>query len=133
MVSNIRAVDPKKLFLIDSAGALLSAMMLGFVLTRFEHVFGMPQKVLYTLSSLACILFIFSLSCFLREVGNWRRYMKGIAVANLFYCCITTVLVAYLNQELTALGLGYFVLEIIVIATLATFELKMAFHGTYTK
>ena len=50
----LNKINPKKLFLIDSLGALISAVMLGLVLTRFEHIFGMPQNVLYFLSFIAC-------------------------------------------------------------------------------
>jgi hypothetical protein len=41
--------------LIDSLGALLSALILGLVLTRWESVFGMPKRVLYFLAAIAAV------------------------------------------------------------------------------
>ena len=119
-------VYPRKLFLIDSLGALLSAVMHGFVLVRFQYYIGMPQKELYVLSFIAGIFFIYSLTCFLSKPGNWKPYLKFIALANLSYCCLTIGLIVYLFPQLTALGLAYFVGEIIIVTTLALFELKTA-------
>jgi hypothetical protein len=55
-------ISPKNLFLLDSLGALLSAILLGVILVSFENAFGMPQKTLYTLSYTAIIFSIYSLS-----------------------------------------------------------------------
>lgn len=128
-MSLINKISPKQLFLVDSLGALLSALMLGVVLVRFESTFGMPQKTLYLLSSIACIFFIYSSLCFLYTAENWRRYMKIIAITNLMYCCLTMGLVIYLYQKLTVTGVIYFILEIIVILILVTIELKIAFSS----
>lgn len=117
-------ISPKQLFLIDSIGALVSAVMLGLVLTRFEPVFGMPAKVLYPLSLIACTFCIHSFLCFLGLIGNLNLHMKITAIANLLYCCLTLGLVVYLYQKLTVLGLIYFVLEIIVVAILSVIELE---------
>lgn len=129
--SMMNKIDPKKLFLIDSLGALLSAIMLGLILARFESTFGMPQKVLYALSFIACIFFINSFLNFLSKTGKWRPYMKIIAVANLMYCCLTVGLIIYLFQEISPLGLIYFVLEIVLVTMLAIIELKTASSFVY--
>lgn len=121
-------INPKKLFLIDSLGGLLSAFMLGVALVRFEDTFGMPPRVLYALAFLACLFFVYSLFCFLRVTEHWRRYMKVIAIANLMYCGLTLGLVIYLHQELTTLGMLYFGSEIVMIIGLAMVELKKASH-----
>lgn len=39
--------------MIDSAGALLSAFLLGYVLVKLAPVFGMPPAVLYPLAAIA--------------------------------------------------------------------------------
>jgi hypothetical protein len=119
-------VSPKKLFLVDSLGALLTAMMLGVVLVRFESVFGMPKQVLYPLSLIGCLFSIYSLACFLRFPHNWRPYLKAIAMANLAYCGLSMALVVYYFQKLSVLGLSYFLLEIVVVVLLAVIELKTA-------
>jgi hypothetical protein len=79
----MNSINPKKLFLIDSLGGLVSAFMLGVVLARFEDTFGMPPMVLYVLAFLASLFFAYSFFCFIHVTEHWRSYMKVIAVANL--------------------------------------------------
>jgi len=122
--------NPKRLFLIDSLGAMLTAFSLGVVLTRFEHIFGMPRSVLYVLSLVACGFAVYSFCCYLFFNKNWRPFLTAIAIANLLYCCVTFVLVFYLGEKLTALGVGYFLLEIIVIVILVMIELKAVNNRT---
>lgn len=126
MALNFAAMNPQKLFLTDSLGALLSAMMLGLVLPRLEGVVGMPKQVLYWLASIAGIFFIHSLLCFLRKPVNWRPRLRIIALANLSYCCLTIGLILYWFPMLTVLGLAYFALEIMVVILLSLMELKAA-------
>lgn len=125
--------NPNRLFLIDSVGALLSTILLGFILVRFENIFGMPANALYLLSFIACIFFIYSLLCYLIKIENWRPYLKIIAIANLLYCCLTLGLIIYLYQKLTIFGLLYFVLEIIIVIILSITELKAVSNLTYKK
>ncbi len=119
-------IHPRKLFLIDSLGAFLSAILLGLLLSRFANTFGIPQQVLYFLSFMAVLLSIYSFLCFIGNIHNWRPYMKSLAFANLIYVCLTIGLIYYSDQKLTVLGLLYFVLEMLVITTLAISELKTA-------
>ncbi len=115
---------PKRLFLADGLGGMLSALLLGVVLARFQTTFGMPREVLYFLACLACAYAVFSLLSYWRIKTNWRPYMRGIAVANLLYCCLTIGLVIYHRQALTRLGVTYFLLEVLVILGLVVMELK---------
>jgi hypothetical protein len=126
VLPKLSKIFPKKLFLVDSLGALLSALLLGLVLTRFEKTFGMPQNVLYILATLPCIFAIYSFLCFVSETQNWRLFMKIIATANLLYCCLTAGLMIYFYEKLTVLGFIYFVLEIIIVISLAFIEWKTA-------
>lgn len=119
-------MQPRKLFLVDSLGALLSAILLGLVLARFEPTFGMPQNVLYVLAVIPCIFSIYSFFCFFKNIRKWQLYMKIIAIANMLYCCLTLSLMMYFYQKLTVLGLLYFGLEIIVVVVLAFIELKFS-------
>ena len=119
--------NPKKLFLVDSLGAVLTAFFLGVILVRFEDSFGMPKTILYFLSSIACIYAIYSMCCYFILPNIWGPYlMKGIIIANLVYCCLTIVLVFYFYQKLTILGLSYFLLELLIISGLIIIE-RMAF------
>ena len=116
----------KNLFLIDSLGALLSAMMLGLVLTHYEAFFGMPTDVLHVLTVISCVFSFYSFLCFLIKTKNERFYLGIIAIANLLYCCLTTTYIFIFYSKLTIWGLLYFIGEIIIVALLALYELKIA-------
>ncbi|GAB2624550.1 hypothetical protein GCM10027035_20170 [Emticicia sediminis] len=118
-------LNPKKLFLIDGLGALLTAFLVGIVLRMFEDAFGIPQKHLCVLSILACIFAVYSMSCYFFVGKNWRIYLKIIAVANLMYCLLTAVFVMLLYQQITILGIIYFIGEILIILGLVYVELSV--------
>jgi hypothetical protein len=124
LIMNKMTLAPKQLFMIDSLGGMISALLLGVVLTRFETTFGMPQKELHFLSSLACVYAVYSFLNYWRFKGNWRPYMQAIAIANLLYCCLTIGLVIYHRHVLTKFGFIYFFLEVVVIICLIIMELK---------
>ena len=115
---------PKHVFLIDCLGALLSAFLLGVVLTSFQPIFGMPRQVLYGLAALACLFAIYSFWNYRWFKENWRPYLRGIAIVNLLYCCLTAALVIYFRQELTKWGLLYFLQEMVVIMVVVMLEFK---------
>lgn len=119
----------KKIFLIDSLGALLSAFLLGVVLVKFEIAFGMPSDVLYFLAALACVLAAYSYLSYLFVKENWKIFLKIIGVANVVYTFITLILVLYFYTEITILGLLYFLAEICIIVILAKIEIKKASYS----
>ncbi len=125
-------IQPRKLFLIDSIGAFVSAIMLGLILTNFVHVFGMPKEILIYLACAACLFCIYSLSCYLQFPKRWWIYMKIIAIINIFYCTITLGFVIHLADELTVLGFIYFIGEITIVILLAAMEWKTASKGGQT-
>ncbi len=118
--------NPKRLFLIDGIGAVVSAIFLGVVLVQVEVYIGMPKTVLYVLASLACLYAIYSLSCSFFLPANWRPFLKGIALANLLHCGLTLGLVIYFYQKLTVLGITYFLLEMMIVVGLVVLE-RMAY------
>ncbi len=116
----------KQIFLVDAIGALLSCVLLGFILVTLERYVGMPVK---TLQYLAIIAFSFSLF----SIGNHfypgirsKRNLKVIAVLNLLYCLLTLALVLKNFELLKPLGLVYFLGEIVLIVFLARLELRVA-------
>lgn len=115
--------DAKTLLLADGLGASLTVALLAGVLARFEASFGMPRTVVNYLSLTAATFALYSLGCYFFAVGNWRQYLRAIAIANLTYCCITVGLVFLYYQQLTILGLIYFLLELLVMSILITIEL----------
>lgn len=118
--------EPKKLFLIDGFGALVSAFLLGIVLVQFESTFGMPRKELYILSFLAVGFAVYSLICSRKIPENWQIYMKIIAGVNFLYCCLTLGLVFYHSETITVLGVSYFLGEVLIVVSLAVLEFRTA-------
>jgi hypothetical protein len=114
-----------KLFLIDAVGALLTAFLLGVVLSNFQYYFGMPKEILKPLAITAFIFCIYSFSCYFLLKRNWRSFLKAIALANLLYCLCTSILIVLFFEDLTILGLVYFIGEIAVVGILVFVELSV--------
>jgi len=117
-------MNPRKLLLIDGLGAIVSAIFLGIVLVMLQEIVGMPTQILYTLSGLASLFAIYSLSCYFFVKDNWNPYLRFIAIVNMLYCILSLVLVYIYFSELTVLGLTYFILEKVIVLTLVWIELR---------
>jgi hypothetical protein len=121
-------LSPRKIFLIDAIGALLSSSIIIFGIFYFESFLAMPPKTLTLLAVIPVFYAIYSFICFLiiNTLKKVTNLLKIIAFANLSYCVLTLILCFYHFQELTILELSYFILEITTIVTLAFIELKVA-------
>lgn len=116
---------PRNVFLLDGVGAIFSALLLVALLAPFENIFGMPRKVLYTLSIPAFGFAVYSLSCYFIDVKRWQSFLKFIAFANFIYCCVTFGLVIREYDSLTMLGVAYFLGEIVIIFAVIGIELMV--------
>lgn len=123
-------VSPRTLFLIDGIGAAVSAIFLGIILVKFQPHFGMPITMLYPLSIAAVIFAIYSSVCYFRLPSNWTFFLQAIAVINIGYATVTAALVVLHFQQLTYIGIGYFIAELLIVVTLASAELKRANSGS---
>jgi hypothetical protein len=121
------ARNPKRLFLIDGLGALLSASLLGLVVGHWEGSFGMPQTTCNVLALIALGFAAYSISCYFFVRGNWKIFLKVIAFANLAYCCLTLALASLQYATLQPLGIAYFLGECMVVGGLIYCELHLAF------
>jgi len=132
MTSRINAIidffsnNPRKLFLLDGIGAVVSAFSLGIVLMNLQQYIGMPKEKLFYLAIAPCFFAAFSFFCYLRKQKKWRKLLSIIAVANLIYCIITFALLFIDQATLKPLGYTYFILEIIIVVTLVYVEFKVA-------
>tara|TARA_R110002096_G_scaffold77896_12_gene183525 strand:- start:24312 stop:24746 length:435 start_codon:yes stop_codon:yes gene_type:complete len=124
--ARLAAMRPHQVFLVDGLGALVSTLLLGIMMVRFESIFGMPASVLYALAAIAAGFSLYSILCWVIEPANWRPWLRGIASANLLYCCLTVGLVITRQDDLSLLGTSYFAGEIAVVVVLALFELRVA-------
>lgn len=121
-----KQLQPKTVFLIDSAGALFSAIMLSIVLAGFADFFGVPKNVLYLLACIASSFAIYSFTCFLANPKKPSPFLRLVATANLFYCTLSIGFMIYLFYMLTIWELLYFILEKMVVLLLVYLELKTA-------
>ncbi len=119
-------LHPRKLFLVDSLGALLTAFLLGIVLTRFTEEMGIPEKMLYPLCIIALVYVVYSMVCFFLIGKNWRPFLQVIAIANIFYCLLTMGCVFFFFETITIWGWVYFGGEFMVIGSLVYVELSVA-------
>lgn len=86
----------------------------------------MPRFVLYPLAAAGLLFAAYSLSCYFFKVKRWKSFLLGIALANLAYCLVSLALVVMFFERLTALGLAYFWVEILVVGILIRIEIRLA-------
>ena len=121
ILSNIKN-NPKRIFLLDSAGALITTIGLVLILIVFEPYFGMPRNALYLLSAIAFSLFTYSISCYFLVKKNWNLYLLILMVGNTLYALVSIVLIIKNFDQLTILGILYFTSEKIIIALIVNLE-----------
>lgn len=117
-------LNPKKLFLVDGFGAILSAFLFGVILVKFEEIFGIPNSVLYFLAIIPIFLLIYDVFCYYRHL-KIGFLLKGIAVLNLIYCCTSIGLISYHFNTITILGWAFIIFEIIIVSFLAIIEYRV--------
>ena len=120
------AKRPKTLFLIDSVGALLTALFLFVILRNFSPYIGMPKRVLNLLWPIAACFFFYSATCFLFLKEKWVFFIRIIIFANSLYCLLTLMILFMHYKQLTNLGLAYFSAEIAIIGGLIYIELQVS-------
>ena len=118
--------NPKIIFLIDGLGAGLTAFMLGVVLVRLEHIFGIPPSTLYFLALIPILYVIYDIYCYNKAKNNLPKFIKGIAVLNLIYCFVSLVSAFYHRGAISMLGWVYVIIEIIIIIVIASIEYKIS-------
>ena len=117
-------LTPNTIFRIDGIGALITAICLGVLMPKFPEVFHMPTEILTWLALIASFFATYSLACSVVKPKNWEPFLKAIAIANLSYCLVTAVLIFMYRGQLGLFDHGYFFGEIVIVVSLAIFELK---------
>lgn len=118
--------NPKKLLIIDGVGAIISAFLLGVVLVIFENIFGIPKQTLYILASLPVLFAIYDLYAFKQENNKIYMFIKNIALLNILYCFISIGFAFYHIETIKFFGWIYIIVEIFIVAILASIELKIS-------
>ncbi len=125
------ALNKRTIFLVDGIGALLSALLLTFILVPFEKAFGMPKSVICPLSIPAFVFAIYSFSAYLLNLKKWKVVLTIIMIANCLYCIITLSLLVLHYHSLTILGFAYFLGEIVIILFVARIEWMLIKANSY--
>ena len=119
-------VLPKKIFLIDGAGALLTALTLIFAPVLLPGIFGLPQAQTMLLGSIAVCIAVYSLYNYVRfNPTRWKLLLRIIALANLAYCLLSLVVLLYFYKQVTVIGWIYFTGEIAIIISLFLWEMNI--------
>lgn len=122
---NLLKHHPKKLFLIDGFGAILSAFLLGIVLVHWEPIFGIPTSVLYFLAAFPIFYALVDFYAFTKG-KNTKLFLKIMAALNLLYAILSLILGVMYFEKITFLGSLYLTLEMMIVTSLAFIELKIA-------
>ncbi|PJZ83245.1 hypothetical protein [Leptospira harrisiae] len=117
--------NSKYIFLIDGLGAILSGVLLSLVLPLYIDYLGMPIDTLYILSILPFVYAVYSLLCCVLNPFQWKFYLRVIALANFLYCAFTMFYLLMNLDQTTIVCEIYFVLEMMVVVSLASFEWKL--------
>lgn len=118
--------NPKRLFLIDGIGAVVSAFLLGVVLVKFENVFGIPTSTLYLLAIFPVFFTMFDFYSYRKENDKLNKLLKSIAIMNLCYCLLSIGFAFFHYKTITSLGWAYVIIEVIIITVLAIIELEVS-------
>ena len=116
---------PKKLFIIDGLGAILSAFMLGIMLVQYEVLFGMPSSALYILATIPLFFAAYDCYFYRKKNRNIGLDLKRIAGLNVVYCCVSIGCSLYHSKSIKSLGWAYLFFEITIVLVLAMIEYRV--------
>gem|GEM_PF-1205933 len=121
--TRLLAIQPRSVFLIDAAGAFVTSFTIGFIIPLLrQHLGSLPQDIYYLLSAIAFFYGMYSLYHYAVHVKSWRFRLWIISTANILYGVMTIIIVALFMENLTALGLLYFMTESAIIIWLSRLE-----------
>ena len=113
-------VTIRRIFLVDSLGALVSAFLLGVILPVL-HFIKMPHFMLYLLGGIALLFSTYSFLCSLFG-QNKKTLLLPIICANILYCISTLLVLLLHTDQIGKWDYTYFTIEIIVILILVNRE-----------
>ena len=111
-------------FKLDAAGAALSAVLLGIMLLYYQPMIGMPFGVLYLLAFIPICFLVFDIVCLPTLPVIQPVHLRRVGLANAIYCVVSIVFLLVHWPSLTALGLCYFIGEIVIVSLLSWLELR---------
>ena len=115
------------MFVVDALGALISAMLLGFVLPVYKDVFGIPLSTLNVLAIIPMGFVFYDLSVYFFTRSIKRLHLRMIAVLNILYCVVSLAYVINDMDEVTLLGWTYIIGEVLIVLGIAVYEWRIGF------
>lgn len=125
LITSLRA-NPRRVFVLDGVGALVSALVLGLALPPFDDALGTTRSALLALAALPLAFTLYDLVCWAARVRWWRAAVYGIATANFLYPVISAVTLWNDEVALTGLGVAYFTAESATLWAITALELRVA-------
>ena len=120
------STHPRRLFLLDGAGALLTAATLYGSYRYFDNCFQLPEAVFALLFFAALYMAVFSFM----NVANARNYavfsLRFIGTANRLYALLTLSVCLVYIKELAIIAFVYFGIEMLVLFLLSAVEFRVA-------
>lgn len=117
--------SPKRLLFVDVFGALVTFIVTAFLFATERIPTGLPVNILCLMACAVGGFFLTGLIGLL-FVTDPRNLLRWMATLNLTYCLATSVLCVVFSSALTKWGLAYFPAEIVVVAILAFWELRVS-------
>lgn len=121
---NITTISPKLIFFLDASGALLSAVML-LIISLLQSFFTVPETMFQQLIYIPLVFASYSFVCAFINPLQWKRWLSIIAVGNILYALYSLALAYKHSNELTALGIIYFIAEALIIFSLVYLEITL--------
>ncbi len=117
---------------IDNFGALISFILLAFILPHYIAFIGLPKVILYGLAIYAFLLYLLGLY-FLRSADLERlSSLLAIMIGNSIYCVLSLSVIYVYTATIKPLGLVYFIVEKIIVLAMVYLEWKVykkTFHS----
>lgn len=117
--------SPKKIFLLDGLGAMISWFFLYVVLMPNPEMVGLPSDQLRFLAIFPIIFAMIDAAISFAKQAPYRLLLKVIVFFNISYCILTAMHLFVYADTITALGYFYFIGEIVIILLLVMLELKV--------
>ncbi|GAB5540200.1 MAG: hypothetical protein Salg2KO_23030 [Salibacteraceae bacterium] len=121
----LESITPRRIFLIDGLGAMISAILL-VAIASLESVFQFPEQLAYELALVALILSTYSMACYFVRPKSMFNFLLALVIANIGYSVFTGIVILYYWNTVSIYSTIYFISEILLILTLASIEFRMA-------
>jgi hypothetical protein len=117
-------IDDRNIFLLDGAGAVLSATSTGLLLPFFYPWTGIPMSVSRSLAWLGLAFAIYSFSCFWFVKKTRPAMLLAIIGANSSYC-VLSIVTAFTVSQITFWGKSYFLAEALLVFGVVVLETRV--------